>query len=168
MYPMAPQVSFVQPEVGESLSIGGFGVIFKVLNNTTGGSISVVEHTLAPKALAAAPHRHRFEDEITYVLEGEVSILQGDDLTVARPGSYVVKPRGIFHTFWNAADKPARMIEMIAPGGFENYFRELAPLIPADAPPDMDRLFALAERYGLEFDMRRVPELLQTYGLKLG
>lgn len=159
----------IQPAVGESLLIGNsFGVVFKVLSEATVGSVSIVEHTLTPKSLGAAPHKHTHEDEVSYVLEGELAVLQGDELTIVGPGAYVVKPRGIFHTFWNPGTEMVRFVEIIAPGGFENYFAELAPLIPADAPPDMDGLFALAARYGLEFDMSRMSVLLQKFGLHLG
>jgi hypothetical protein len=34
------------------------------------------------------------------------------------------KPRHQWHTFWNAGDTPCEIIEVIAPSGFENYFRE--------------------------------------------
>lgn len=161
------QLATVQPEVGQTLTIGGLGVTFKVFSSSMGASVSIVEHTLKPKALGAAPHRHRFEDEISYVLEGQLAVLQDDELTIAGPGAYVVKPRAIFHTFWIPGTEPARFVEIIAPGGFEQYFAELAPLIPADAPPDLDGLFALAERYGLEFDVSCVPELEQKYGVSL-
>ncbi len=147
--------------------MGGFGVIFKVLSSSTMGSVSIVEHTLAPKALAAPMHRHQNEDEISFILEGQVAVLQGDDLTIAEPGSYVVKPRGIFHTFWNHGMGTARLIETIAPGGFENYFHELAPLMSQNTPPDMNEIFALSQRYGLEFAMDSLPKLTEKYGVKL-
>ena len=162
-------VEKVQPNTIDEVVIGGsFGVIFKVLSSATDGSASIVEHTLGPKVLAAPPHKHRSEDEISYIVEGQVAVLQGDEVTIAGAGSYVVKPRGIFHTFWNAGDEPARMIEVIAPGGFESYFRELAPLIPQNAAPDIGSIIALGQRYGLEYDMQRVPELIQRYGLNMG
>jgi quercetin dioxygenase-like cupin family protein len=161
--------SSVQPTSDETLLIGGrFGVIFKVLSDTTGGSVSIVEHTLTPKALGAAPHRHQHEDEVSYVLKGQIAVLQGDEVAIGGPGSYIAKPRGIFHTFWNPGEETAHFVEIITPGGFENYFRALAALIPDNSPPDMNGIFALAQRYSLEFDMTRVPELEQKYGVRLG
>ena len=59
------------------------------------------------------------------------------------------------------------MIETIAPGGFENYFHELAPLMSPNVPPDMNAIFALSQRYGLEFAMDSLPELTEKYGVKL-
>ncbi len=57
------------------------------------------------------------------------------------------KPRGIPHTFWNAGPAPARLMEIICPAGLENYFAELAKLIPADGPPDFEKIGALQQRY---------------------
>ncbi len=169
MFSLKQKAHYVPAGEGEALFVGGgLGITYKVLSSSVGGSASVVEHTLQPKVLAAPPHKHTHEDEISYVAEGVIGFLQGTEVVVASVGAYIVKPRGIFHTFWNAGTETARMIEVIAPGGFENYFRELEPLLPTDAPPDMSAVIALARRYGLEFAMDRVPELLQIYGLKLG
>ena len=74
-------------------------------------------------------HVHAHEDEYSYVLEGEVGVQIGDDVRYAQPGDLVVKPRGIPHAFWNRTDEPARLLEIISPGGFERYFAELAPLL---------------------------------------
>jgi uncharacterized cupin superfamily protein len=76
-------------------------------------------------------HTHANEDEYTYVLEGRVGLQLGDEVIEAGPGDLVFKPRGVAHAFWNAGDEPARMLEIISPAGFENYFRELAPLLAA-------------------------------------
>ena len=162
------QAVHIEAGAGDAVTIGsGLGVIFKVPGSATANSVSVVEHTLPPGALGAPPHRHQNEDETSYVLAGQLAVLQGDELTIAGPGSYVVKPRGIFHTFWNPGKEMVHFIEIISPGGFENYFRETAQLIPTRGPPDMDALFALAQRYGLEFDMSRIPELAQKYSVNL-
>jgi hypothetical protein len=60
-----------------------------------------------------------------YVLEGTVGARVGDREVVAGAGSYLIKPRRL-HTFWNAGPGPARLLEVIAPAGFETYFAELA------------------------------------------
>lgn len=167
MRTILPQPLRVAPGEGRLIQIGGFGTTYKVLSESTGGAAAVIEHTLPPGALAAPLHRHTREDEISYVLEGEITVQQGDVLTTAGPGAYVVKPRGIFHTFWNAGSIPARLVEIIAPGGFEHYFAELERLIPTDGPPNLDEIAALAGRYGLEFDMSSLSDLMERYGLRL-
>ncbi len=113
------------------------------------------------------PHMHTREDEFSYVLEGEVGARIGDQVLQATPGCYIVKPRGILHTFWNAGSKRARLIEIISPAGFEKFFAEMADLFQGDGPPDFEKLTQLANRYGLTFDMNWIPELTAKYNLKL-
>jgi gentisate 1,2-dioxygenase len=91
----------------------------------------------------------------------------GDEVMVAGPGDLIFKPRNQWHTFWNAGDEPARLLEIIAPAGFERFFAELVELGGvAQAPPEA--LMALSERYGLEMDPGSVPGLLERFGLRLG
>ena len=83
---------------------------------------------MSPRALAAPLHRHTREDEYSYVLEGRVGALLGDEVLVASPGDLIFKPRNQWHTFWNAGDEPARILEIISPAGFERFFGELVDL----------------------------------------
>lgn len=102
------------------------------------------------------------------MLEGRLTVQIGNEVVTAGPGEIVVKPRGSFHTFWNTGDAPVRFLEVISPGGFEQYFIDLARIIPQDGPPDLDAIVALAARYGMEFDFAPMPELMTRYGLRLG
>jgi gentisate 1,2-dioxygenase len=101
------------------------------------------------------------------VLEGRLGALLGDDVVEAGPGDLVYKPRDQWHTFWNAGDEPCRILEIIAPAGFERFFRELDGLGGA-IKADPDELAALNERYGLEMKPETVPELLERFGLQIG
>ena len=89
---------------------------------------SLVEHPMSARALAAPLHRHTREDEYSYVLEGSVGALLGDDVVIGKPGDLIFKPRDQWHTFWNAGDEPARILEIISPAGFERFFAELVDL----------------------------------------
>jgi hypothetical protein len=73
----------------------------------------------------------------------------------------VIKPRGLMHTFWNAGPGPARLLEVIAPAGFENYFVELAEA------GDPSRRQELAAKYGVTYSDEWVAELTSRYNLKL-
>ena len=126
---------------------------------------SVVHHPLAPRALAAPLHRHTREDEYSYVLEGTLGALLGDDVVTAEPGTWVFKPRDQWHTFWNAGDTPCEIIEIISPAGFENFFRELPLVYGADGEPDIPRFVELCARYALEMDPSSVPGLCERFGL---
>jgi len=153
---------------GEVVLRGGFGVVGKVSGVQTGGAFSVVEHPLEPKVLGAPPHTHANEDETSYVIEGEIGLLIGDEEFRAGAGSYVLKPRGLPHAFWNPGPEPARILEIISPAGFERYFGELAEVLSAGGPPDLGRISEVAGRYGLSFHMEGTPDLLERHGLRLG
>ena len=98
---------------------------FMIGAKDSGGGFALVEHLMAPRALAAPLHRHSREDEYSYVLEGRVGALLGDEEVFGETGDLIFKPRGQWHTFWNAGDTPARILEMISPGGLEEAFREM-------------------------------------------
>ncbi|MDX5417947.1 MAG: cupin domain-containing protein [Hymenobacteraceae bacterium] len=145
---------------GEQFDFGGFGVHWKIDGPVTGERFSIVHHPLAPHALAAPLHYHHNEDEYSYVIKGKLGALLGDDVVTAEPGTWVLKPRGQWHTFWNAGDEPCLIIEVISPAGFENYFREVAA-----AWGDMGRFAEINKKYALDMDFNSVPKLCERFGL---
>src|SRR3954471_22277179 len=88
---------------------------YLIESDATDGRVALIEHTIAPRSLAAPVHTHDLEDEYSYVLEGRMGAQIGDEVIEAGPGELVVKPRGIPHAFWNAGDEPCRVLEMITP-----------------------------------------------------
>jgi mannose-6-phosphate isomerase-like protein (cupin superfamily) len=143
------------------------GVRFMIGGAESGGGFSLVEHPLSARALGAPLHRHDREDEYSYVLEGRIGALLGDQVREAGPGDLIFKPRHQWHTFWNAGDQPARILEIISPAGFEQYFVELVALGGSrTAAPEALR--ALGQRYGLEVNPQSIPELLQRFQLRIG
>ena len=130
----------------------------------TGGGFSLVEHPMPPRALAAPLHRHTHEDEYSYVLEGRMGALLGDEVLEAGPGDLVFKPRGQWHTFWNACDEPARILEIISPAGFEQYFGAIVDMT-AGGGIEPSEIGELAARYGLEVRPETIPGLLERFGL---
>lgn len=132
------------------------------------GNVAFVIHPLAPRTLGSPVHTHKHEDEYSLILEGEVGVQVGDEMFVARPGDFVMKPRGVPHAFWNPTDEPAKLLDVITPGGFEGYFAGLGELFRSSAIPDMEALGRLAAEYGLEVDPASVPRLAQEHQLRLG
>jgi Cupin domain len=126
-----------------------------------------VEHPLPPRALDAPLHTHHNEDEYSYVLEGRVGVQLGPEVLRAGPGDLVFKPRGVAHAFWNDGDEPARLLELISPAGFENYFRELAPLLAA-AERDEAAIGEIVARFRLDIDFATIPILAERHNLRLG
>lgn len=155
------------PGEGELVHLFDLGVRFMIGGEQTGGRFSLVEHPLPPRALGSPVHTHRDEDEYSYVLEGRVGVQLGDEIVEAGPGELVFKPRGVPHAFWNAGDEPARLLELISPAGFENYFRELAPLLGA-AERDEQAIGAVVERYALDIDFSTIPVLAERHNLRVG
>jgi mannose-6-phosphate isomerase-like protein (cupin superfamily) len=149
------------PHDGAAGSLGAIGVRFML----EGTGFSLVEHPMPPRTLAAPLHRHSREDEYSYVLEGRMGALLGDDVVHAEAGDFVHKPRGQWHTFWNAGDTPCRILEIIAPGGFEGFFAELVAAGEA-GPVDPAWVDALGERYGIEHDYASIPALCERFGLR--
>ncbi|HEX6584098.1 MAG TPA: cupin domain-containing protein [Thermoleophilaceae bacterium] len=147
----------------ETIIDGPFGVELIVKSEDTDGRFGLVEHPIAPRALAGPMHVHEREDEYSYVLEGEVGFQVGDEVFTAEPGQLVAKPRGIWHGFWNPGDQPARVLELISPGGFENYFSELAPLLQPER--DFEGMARVQEKYGLEMDFSSIERLSREHGL---
>ena len=149
----------IAPGEGEVVLQGGVGVVRKI-SAAADGAFSVVEHPLEPRALAAPPHTHVTTDEYSFVIEGEIEVLMGEETFRAPAGSYVLKVRGIHHTFWNPGPEPARVLEIISPAGFEQHFEELTGILsstPPGQPPDFARIAELAGRYDTTFHMERLP-----------
>lgn len=153
------------PHDGMAGFLGSIGVRFMIDGLEAGQRFSLVEHPMSGRALAAPLHRHSREDEYSFVLEGQVGALLGNEVLVGKPGDLIFKPRNQWHTFWNAGDEPARILEIISPAGFEEFFRELVDLggVTQAAP---QTLSSLCERYGLEMRPDTVPDLLERFGLR--
>jgi mannose-6-phosphate isomerase-like protein (cupin superfamily) len=145
---------------GQSFDFGGLGVHWVLEGPATDGHFSIVEHPIAPRALAAPLHRHHREDELSYVVSGTLGALLGERVVIANAGSWVHKPRLEWHTFWNAGDTPCHIVEIISPAGFEAYFREVAA-----AWGDLAAFTRINERYQLDMRFDSVPELCSRFGL---
>jgi mannose-6-phosphate isomerase-like protein (cupin superfamily) len=159
----------IGPRDGKFVDLGSLGVRFMIWGAETGGTFSLVEHPIPPRTLCAPLHRHHREDEYSYVLEGRMGALLGDEVVYAEAGDLVFKPRGQWHTFWNAGDEPCRILEIISSAGFEHFFNELGEAIaeqnaagPGDVLPGSD----LPERFAIEFRPERTADICRAYGVR--
>jgi mannose-6-phosphate isomerase-like protein (cupin superfamily) len=163
----AAAVKVVGPKDGKEGFLGSIGVRFMIDGSEASERFSLVEHPMSPRALAAPLHRHTREDEYSYVLQGRMGALLGDDVVEAGPGDLVFKPRNQWHTFWNAGDEPCRILEIISPAGFERFFQELVDM-GGVAQADPEALARLNDRYGLEMRPETIPELIERFGVTIG
>jgi mannose-6-phosphate isomerase-like protein (cupin superfamily) len=151
------------------VNLGKLGARLDVARTDNEANVAIVDHTLPPHTLAAPLHHHSREDEISYVLEGEMTVLAGRELSTVPAGESVVKGRDVWHTFWNAGDEPLRFLEIIAPGEFSEFFEEVAPLTPLD-PSDGEAIAEfqrIGERYGFEADLESIPRLCKKHDLQM-
>ncbi|MER7107250.1 cupin domain-containing protein [Streptomyces sp. NPDC000229] len=135
---------------------------FLIDSRDRGGRFALVEHRLPPKVLAAPVHKHTREDEFSFILAGSVGARFGAEEVVARAGDLVFKPRDEWHTFWNAGDTPARLLEIISPGGLEELFRWFDRLKDGPSPEVMEQKAGL---YGCSVDLEATMALVARHHL---
>ena len=126
---------------------------FLATGEQTGGAYALFHMPVLP-GTGSPPHVHTLEDEAFYVLEGTIEFNIGEETIPAGPGTFVHGPRDVPHWFQNTTDAPARMVVMAMPAGLENFFIEVGRKV-ADAnetppPPDIEKIIAVAPRYGME------------------
>jgi len=146
----APEAAVFHP----ILSDAGTGRTFAMLGTTmrliapaaaTGGQYTMLEQ-VTPPGWGPPRHIHSREDEIIYILEGTYDLHVGDERRTVSAGASAVLPRNVPHGFRNAGPTPGRLLCVILPGGFEEYFLAVAKSSP---PPSPAQLAELARPFGL-------------------
>jgi quercetin dioxygenase-like cupin family protein len=141
-------------------------ITHKVTAESFGGTLSSIEASIPPGDMIP-PHTHAREDECAYVLEGELTFDIGGEIVVARAGSFVLKPRGVYHAFCNTGMEEARLLEFHTPGKFEDYYDEYERIVESGMD-DGERLRArteLGERYGVSWHDELIPEAMARFGI---
>jgi quercetin dioxygenase-like cupin family protein len=140
------------PGEGDSISVGASSVLFKAEGGDGDGVFSLTETTVEPGFPGPVLHRHRTHLDSFYVLEGTLALRLGDREVEATDGSYAFVPPGVAHTFRNASGAPVRALNLMTPGGFEQYLKELARVHGPEAggPPDPALMAEIASRYDFE------------------
>ena len=169
--PPSPDALFAPPGVGRPASIRRFHSIVRVASAASGGSAAVLEHTLEPGCVAMPLHRHA-ATEVLHVLAGALTVQVGNDVRPAPAGTSIVVPSGIWHTFWVGLDetRPARFLAVVAPGGMDEYYQDVATHIPppdAGRGPNIDAVLEASAHHGVEVDMLSLYDLIERYGLAL-
>ncbi len=156
----------VRAEEGERADFPRLGNRYVLRGHSSDGRLALVEQTIPPRALAAPLHTHEHEDEYSFVLAGRLGAQIGDAVVEAGPGDLVLKPRGIPHAYWNPGDEETRLLEIISPAGFEQYFVDLAPELARPGEPDLDALAEIRSRYGLTMDIASRERLIEEHALE--
>ncbi|MFF2080198.1 cupin domain-containing protein [Kitasatospora sp. NPDC058162] len=132
---------------GRPLTVLGNPWSVKLSGGQTAGTLAVIEGTFAP-GTGAPPHLHRGHEECFYVLGGEFRFRAGEETVEAGAGGFFYVPRGAAHGFENIGDGPGRLLGLITPAGYEEYFIEVGSQPPG--PPDFAALQAIFAKYDQE------------------
>jgi mannose-6-phosphate isomerase-like protein (cupin superfamily) len=135
------------PGEGDALRLGPSEASIKVGGQDALGSLTVMESVLGPGFPGPVLHRHMAMVDSFYVLEGVLTLHFGDRKVEARAGNYAVVPPGNDHTISNPGDEPVRLLNIMAPGGLEEYLKEAAAVSDAGGPPDQELLARIASSY---------------------
>jgi mannose-6-phosphate isomerase-like protein (cupin superfamily) len=103
----------VQP--GEGHRLGNVEFLARTAD-TPRFNLSIIE-IVAGRKLEA--HVHDVEDDAFYILEGELTLVFGDDEVKAGPGAFLLVPPGVEHGFRNDGESSVRMLNIHAPAGFD-------------------------------------------------
>jgi quercetin dioxygenase-like cupin family protein len=137
--------------IKETVRIGGLQLDFLLDGDDTNNNLVMFELTVPPNAKVPAPHFHVEVDEAGYGMEGTITMtIDGQVREIKAGDSFFVK-RGVVHGFVNTHDVTARMLCVLTPASIgPAYFREIAAVINAGGPPDMQRVLAIMKQHGLE------------------
>lgn len=139
------------PSFKETIHIGALELNFLLDGDDTDGTMVQFEMIVPPNIKVPAPHYHVEVDEIAYMLEGTLVQTIGSETREMKAGDKCFIKRGVVHGFNNLSDKPARVFCTLSPASIgPTYFREIAAVINAGGPPDMQKVLAIMKTYGLE------------------
>lgn len=132
-------------------------MLIKVPSHSMAGHFSIMHGELDGRQLLP-PHTHSHEEQAVYVLEGvlEFEFDGNGEVLVAPAGSYVIKPKGVQHAFWNPGDERVAYVEFSTEDGFEGYVREVEG--PASLP-------LLEAKYGVVHNVEDTARLVKEHGL---
>lgn len=130
------------------LNIVGEETLVKVRGADSNGLLSFF-HLDAPPMSGPPRHVHTREDELFYVLEGELAFELDGERHLVSAGGTVYLRRGVVHAYQNFTDRPARLLIATTPGDFSEFFEEMSAMTPPGGMPDMAALDALHGKYGI-------------------
>ncbi len=128
--------------------VGG-PLTFKAQGAETGGSLTAFEIIASPGE-GPPLHVHADEDEVLYVVEGELRFKLGDEVFPGSTGTFVFVPRGVPHAWQTVGEAPARLLVLFTPAapGMEKMFERFAEVSDETSP--QEAFGSLAKEAGME------------------
>ncbi|MEO5951940.1 MAG: cupin domain-containing protein [Chloroflexia bacterium] len=142
----------ILPGEGTTVPSNGDYLTIKVRGSETNGAWAMVQAQLPPRGFGPPLHINSREDEIIYILSGNMKVQLGERILTAGPGATAFIPKGSVHTFCNPFDEPVTFLGIISPAGFEGFFEDMAALAQQSShltPEERGRRFAeIGNKYG--------------------
>ena len=144
----------VGPEDGRTVWFTGNRMTIKATGAQTGGAYGLIEALVAPGS-SPPLHVHHREEEAFWILEGRVRVRCGDEELTIGPGSFIVLPRDVPHSFLVESDTPARWLNLLTPAGCEEFFVAAGrpaegPGLPRPTEPDIPTLTRVGTEFGVD------------------
>jgi mannose-6-phosphate isomerase-like protein (cupin superfamily) len=137
----------VPPGSGRELKL--LGVTHKLTGPQNGGAYYLCEAEFAPET-GSRLHIHHYEDEVLYVLEGEIDIRLDNENLHVPAGGIVHLPKKVPHAFHNPLKTLLKIVVCAIPGGLENYFEEVEAALQTGSLDDETHK-KISMKYGLEW-----------------
>jgi mannose-6-phosphate isomerase-like protein (cupin superfamily) len=124
------------PGEGRAYSMGPLiSAVFKADSAETAAAYSISEWWLEPHTKGPGAHSHP-ADDCFYILAGTLHVMAGTEWTEATAGTFVLVPGNVLHTFENRGSERAGMLNVSAPGTFEEHMPGIAQWFRERAPDD--------------------------------
>jgi quercetin dioxygenase-like cupin family protein len=138
------------PGEGEAVDVGGSSIVLKGTGASSDGGFFLSETTVEPGFPGPPAHAHRDLHDLFYVLDGTLTLRNGDETIAAGAGSFACFLPGTVHTFSNPGDAPVHFLNFNTPAGWEDYMRELGAAFAGGGPPTPDEIGRIASRYDFQ------------------
>lgn len=104
---------------GRTYNCGNMTAIFKADEEETKSLYSISEWWLEPMSDGPGAHKHEENDEVFYVIAGQIEILAGEEWHVMQQGDFIRIPANTIHDFRNTTTERSGLLNFFIPGGFE-------------------------------------------------
>jgi quercetin dioxygenase-like cupin family protein len=142
----------------ETIQCGHIRIDFLMESSDTDGSTSMFEFTVPAGTMVPVPHYHERFDETIYGLAGVMTYTVEDKTFEIAPGETCFVPRGAVHGFDNQGQEDAKALAVITPSLLgPDYFKEMAAILNAGGPPDIEKLKLVMAKHGLVPSRPKIP-----------
>jgi quercetin dioxygenase-like cupin family protein len=134
----------------ELIRVGQIGINFLLEAADTNGSLAMFEFTVPVGAKVPIPHSHKNYDETVYGVEGVITFTVDGKTVPIGPGESYFIPRGAMHGFDNLQQTDTKALAVVTPALIgPDFFKDVAAILNAGGPPDIEKLKAVYAKHGL-------------------